>query len=89
MRTKAIIRLLFTMGAITWLGLVFTDISILLSTTHSQEPDIPYWLPKILLNLYILSLFYYYKFKIEHDEVLNFIDRSLARYFRYDSIACV
>jgi hypothetical protein len=62
------------MGTITWLGLVFTDISILLSTTNNLEPDIPYWLPKILLNLFILSLFYYYKFKIERDELLNFVD---------------
>ena len=76
------------MGAITWLGLVFTDISILLSTTNSQEPDIPYWLPKVLLNLYILSLFYYYKFKIEHDEVLNFVD-LLWRVFATGLVATV
>lgn len=88
MRTKAIIRLLFTMGVITWLGLVFTDISILLSTTNNLEPDIPNWLPKALLNLFILSLFYYYKFKIERDEVLNFVD-LLWRVFATGLIATV
>jgi len=88
MRAKAMIRLLFTMGAITWLGLVFTDISILFSTVNNIEPDIPTWLPKLLLNLFILSLFYYYKLKIERDEVLNFID-LLWRVFATGLIATV
>lgn len=88
MRAKAMIRLLFMMGAITWLGLVFTDINILFSTVHQIDPDIPVWLPKLLLNLFILSLFYYYKFKIEHDEVLNFID-LLWRVFATGLIATV
>jgi serine phosphatase RsbU (regulator of sigma subunit) len=88
MRAKAMIRLLFTMGAITWLGLVFTDISILFSTVNNIEPDIPFWLPKLLLNLFILSLFYYYRFKIERDEVLNFID-LLWRVFATGLVATV
>jgi serine phosphatase RsbU (regulator of sigma subunit) len=88
MRAKAMIRLLFMMGAITWLGLVFTDIAILFSTKIAIEPDIPVWLPKLLLNLFILSLFYYYKFKIEHDEVLNFVD-LLWRVFATGLIATV
>src|SRR5690606_13924038 len=88
MRARAMIRLLFMMGAITWLGLVFTDIVVLISIKNSLEPDIPVWLPKLLLNLFILSLFYYYKFKIEHDEVLNFID-LLWRVFATGLIATV
>src|SRR5690606_23176003 len=88
MRARAMIRLLFMMGAITWLGLVFTDIIVLISTRIDVEPDIPVWLPKLLLNLFILSLFYYYKFKIEHDEVLNFID-LLWRVFATGLIATV
>ncbi len=62
------------MGVITWLALVFTDISILFSTTSGIKPEVPVWLPGIILNLFILSLFYYYKLKIERDEVLNFVD---------------
>lgn len=88
MRAKAMIRLLFMMGAITWLGLVFTDVSILFSTVNQIEPGIPLWLPGLLLNLFILSIFYYYKFKIEHDEVLNFVD-LLWRVFATGLIATV
>jgi phosphoserine phosphatase RsbU/P len=87
-RTKAITRLLFTVGVITWLALVFTDLSILLSSVNGIKPDIPLWLPGIILNLFILSLFYYYKLKIERDEVLNFVD-LLWRVFATGLIATV
>ncbi len=74
MRSKAIIRLLFTVGVITWLSLVLTDISIVLSSVSNIKAEIPMWLPGVILNLFIVTLFYYYKFKIERDEVLSFVD---------------
>jgi serine phosphatase RsbU (regulator of sigma subunit) len=73
MGLKAIIRLLFIASAVLWLALLFTDISVLLSTRNSIPADIPSWLPRILLNLFILTLFFYYKLKVERDE-LNFVD---------------
>lgn len=88
MRAKALIRLLFTMGVITWLALLFTDVSILFSTVNRIDPDIPLWLPRLLLNLFILSLYYYYKYKIERDDVLNFID-LLWRVFATGLVATV
>ncbi len=87
-RTKAISRLLFTVGTITWLALVFTDIAILLAHVNGIKIDLPLWLPGVLLNLFILSLFYYYKIKIEKDEVLNFVD-LLWRVFATGLIATV
>jgi phosphoserine phosphatase RsbU/P len=88
MRAKAIIRLLFTIGIVTWLALVFTDISIVLSSKNSIKSDIPLWLPNVILNLYILALYYYYKFKIERDDVLNFVD-LLWRVFATGLVATV
>ena len=88
MRSKAISRLLFTVGVITWLALLFTDISIHLEFAHKTNPDLPVWLPNIILNLFIVSLFYYYKIKIERDEVLNFVD-LLWRVFATGLIATV
>src|SRR5690606_24614256 len=63
-------------GVLTWLALVFTDISIVFSATsgNSIRQDIPLWLPGLILNLYILSIFYYYKLKIDQDEGVNFVD---------------
>ena len=76
-------------GVITWLGLVLTDIFNLLSATNTLiKSDIPSWLPGFVLNLYILSLYYYYKFKIESDDVLNFVD-LLWRVFATGLVATV
>ena len=87
-RTKAITRLLFSVGVITWLALVLTDLSIQVSTANNIKPEVPVWLPGVILNLFILALFYYYKLKIERDEVLNFVD-LLWRVFATGLIATV
>jgi phosphoserine phosphatase RsbU/P len=88
MRTKAIIRLLFLVSAVTWLGLVFTDISIVLSATNNIKSDIPSWLPAVILNLFIISLYFYYRLKLERDDVLNFVD-LLWRVFATGLVATV
>lgn len=88
MRTKAIIRLLFTAGVITWLGLVFTDISIVFSAANNIHSGLPSWLPNVILNLFILSLFFYYKLKFDRDDVLNFVD-LLWRVFATGLVATV
>jgi phosphoserine phosphatase RsbU/P len=88
MRNKAIIRLLFLVSAITWVGLVFTDISIVLSTTNNIKSDIPSWLPGVILNLFIISLYFYYRLKLEKDEILNFVD-LLWRVFATGLVATV
>jgi len=74
MRTKAIIRLLFLSASISWLGLLFTDISVLFSSTNNIPSGIPNWLPNLLLSAFILSVFYFYRYRIERDENLNFVD---------------
>lgn len=88
MRTKAIIRLLFTVGVITWLALVFAEISIVFSSTNNLTSGIPAWLPNVILNLFILSLFFYYKLKFDRDDVLNFVD-LLWRVFATGLVATV
>jgi phosphoserine phosphatase RsbU/P len=88
-RTKAIIRLLFALGVISWLGLVYTDIFIVFSsTTANVKQEIPLWIPGLMLNLFIVSVFYYYRLKIERDEVLNFVD-LLWRVFATGLVATV
>ena len=88
MRTKAITRLLFTVGVITWLALLFMDLSVQISLANNLPPEVPAWLSGIMLNLFIASLFYYYRLKIERDEVLNFVD-LLWRVFATGLIATV
>lgn len=88
MRTKAIIRLLFTVGVITWLALVFVDLSIVFSSTNSLTSGIPNWLPNVILNLFILSLYYYYRVRYDRDDGLNFVD-LLWRVFATGLVATV
>jgi phosphoserine phosphatase RsbU/P len=77
------------MGVVTWLALVFTDISIVFSSTSGNvRQEVPLWIPGIMLNLFILSVFYYYRLKVERDEVLNFVD-LLWRVFATGLVATV
>jgi serine phosphatase RsbU (regulator of sigma subunit) len=88
MRAKALTRLLFAVGIITWVALLFTDISVVFSAKNNLPDDIPTWLPGVLLNLYLIALYYYYKLKIDRDDQLNFVD-LLWRVFATGLIATV
>jgi phosphoserine phosphatase RsbU/P len=88
MRTKALTRLLFAVGVITWLALLFTDISVVFSTKRNLPAEIPTWLPGVILNLYVIALYYYYKLKIDRDDQLNFVD-LLWRVFATGLVATV
>ena len=74
MKTKALARLAFLGATVCWLVMLFSDVTLLFSDLKGLTPDIPVWLPKVMLDLYVISLFYYYKFKIEREEGLNFTD---------------
>lgn len=74
MSNKIILRIVVLASVACWLVMVFTDLAILFSDLRGVQPDIPRLLPNITLDLFILSVFYYYKLKIERNEQLNFID---------------
>jgi phosphoserine phosphatase RsbU/P len=74
LKTKALIRLTFFGATIAWLVLVFSDVTILFSDVKGLQADVPTWLPRIMLDLYVICLYYYYKLKIEQDDGLNFTD---------------
>jgi len=73
-KNKALVRLTFLGSVIAWLTLLFSDITILFSNLQGLQPDVPLWLPRVMLAAYIICLFYYYKFRIELDDSLNFTD---------------
>ncbi len=80
--------MLFVIGVITWVALLFTDLSVVFSAKNNLPQEVPTWLPGIILNLYLITLYYYYKFKIDRDEQLNFVD-LLWRVFATGLIATV
>src|SRR6478609_9931714 len=88
MRAKALSRLLFAVGVITWVALLFTDISVVFSTKRNLPAEVPTWLPGVILNLYLIALYYYYKLKIDRDDQLNFLD-LLWRVFATGLVATV
>lgn len=74
MRLKALTRLLFLISGITWVALLFVDLSVVFSVRSNLAPDLPTWLPGLLFNIFLVSLYYFYKFRIDRDEQLNFVD---------------
>ncbi len=74
LKSKAIIRLAFLGAIIAWLILAFSDITVLFSDMKGLPPGVPAWLPRVMLDLFIICLFYYYKYRVERDETLNFTD---------------
>jgi sigma-B regulation protein RsbU (phosphoserine phosphatase) len=72
--TKAIARLTLLGAIISWVVMVFADVTILVSDIHGLPPDIPSILPKVMIDIFIISLFYHYKFKIERDENISSTD---------------
>ena len=74
LKNKALVRLTFLGAIIAWLVLLFSDITVLFSSIQGVQPDVPVWLPRVMLGAFIIFLFYYYKFRIELDDSLNFTD---------------
>lgn len=72
--TKSIIRLSTLLAIVSWLVLVFADLSIVFSEVNTIDLGIRTEIPKILLSLFSFFIFLYYKFKIEKAESINFVD---------------
>lgn len=71
---KAIIRLSTLLAILSWVSLVFTDLSIVFSSTSNVAPSVGANIPPVLLSLFIISIFVYYKYRIEKAESINFVD---------------
>jgi sigma-B regulation protein RsbU (phosphoserine phosphatase) len=74
LKQKPLSVLLFLGSIIAWLVLVFSDITVLYSEIRQLPPGVPKWLPSLMLDLFIVCLFYYYRYRIEKDESLSFTD---------------
>ena len=74
MSTKALLRLILASSIAFWMVMVFSDLAILFSDIRGVQADVPDFLPHIMLDLFTVSVFFYYKLKIERDESLSFSD---------------
>ena len=71
---KAIIRISGTVAVLTWLILMITDTIILFGEINQLPSGIYPRLPIIALTIFILALFFFYRFKIDKAESVNFLD---------------
>ena len=71
---KAVIRLTTLVSIIAWVTMVFTELSIVFSNKIDMNSGIADSIPKIALSVFILSLFVFFKYRIEKAESVNFID---------------
>ena len=62
------------MGIFSWLGMAFTDLTILFSNTNGIDPGIEDYVPHVFYVLYVVSLFVFFKYRVEKAESVNFID---------------
>lgn len=61
-------------GILSWLALVFSDLSVVFSEQSNIAPSISEDWPPVLLSLFILFIFIFFKYRIEKAESINFVD---------------
>ncbi|WPP48851.1 GAF domain-containing SpoIIE family protein phosphatase [Catalinimonas niigatensis] len=71
---KNVIRVTLFLGIISWISLVITDLSLLFAEINNMRAGIPAEFRLVLLNLFFVSLFFYYRFITGRAERINFID---------------
>lgn len=71
---KNVIRLSILFGIISWVSLLVFDLIILIGSINNVTTGVSPEVPKLLLNLFFVFVFIYYKFIINKAESVNFID---------------
>ncbi|UII27929.1 SpoIIE family protein phosphatase [Fulvivirga maritima] len=72
--SKAIIRLTSLVSIIAWATMVFTELSLVFSNKNGLDSGIGNEIPQVALSVFILSLFVFFKYRIEKAESVNFVD---------------
>lgn len=71
---KIIIRLSIIFSALCWITLVVFDLVMLFSSINKMDAGIAQQVPDLLLAMFFVFLFIYYRYKINKAETVNFID---------------
>lgn len=71
---KNVIRLTLILGIVSWLSLLVTDLLMLFGSVNNVRSGIPEEVRIALLEIFFISLFFYYKFITGRAEKVNFID---------------
>jgi len=71
---RVISRVALSLAILSWVALVFADLSILFSTTNQLSTGLADELSYLLRTIYLLALFFFFRYRIERAESVNFID---------------
>ncbi len=71
---KHVIRLTLFLGIVSWLTLLVTDLVVLFGQVNHIQSGVPEGLRTVLLEIFFIALFFYYKFITGRAERVNFID---------------
>jgi len=74
MPQKVVIRLSAGFAFIFWLFYLFTDLFLLFSRSTDINSGIHEAVPNLMLNLFITSLYVYFRYKVNRAESVNFTD---------------
>lgn len=74
LKPKVVIRLSTLFAVISWLAMVVSDLSVVFSAKSEIEPNISAIWPPVMLSIFILSVFIFFKYRIEKAESINFVD---------------
>ena len=72
--SRAISRIALSLSVLSWIALVLADLSVLFSTSNQLSTGFTDELSYILYSLYLVSLFFFFRYRIEKAESFNFVD---------------
>jgi len=71
---KTLSRISLTVAILSWLVLVFSDLTLIFSTSNNIDTGVASEVPFVLRSAYFIALFFFFKYRIEKDESVNFVD---------------
>jgi serine phosphatase RsbU (regulator of sigma subunit) len=71
---KGLLRLTILFAILCWLSLVLADLFLLFAEINEADAGITKEIPQLLLSLYIIFVYFFFKIKIQKAESINFID---------------
>lgn len=71
---KGLLRLTILFAILCWLSLVLADLFLLFAEINGVSAGITEEIPQLLLSLYIIFFYFFFKIRIQKAESINFID---------------
>lgn len=68
MRNRVLARIAFLVSILSWLMAVFSGVSLLFSNLKEIDPEVSEFIPRLMLDFFVISLYFYYSYKIEKSE---------------------